>query len=80
MGKDDIEELRVEIIENAIIVEPKEKIDVIEDDPDDNKILEAAVEGEVDYIVSGGIRIVSPAGLIEILNRLNRTKHSGNKS
>jgi len=90
-GKEEIEELRTEIIENAIIVEPKDKIDAIKDDPDDNKILEAAVEGEVDYIVSGdkhlkrlgvfkGIKIVPPAEMIEILNRSKKTKPSESES
>ena|SRR3989344_2014447 len=40
------------ILSKAIIVEPKEKIDFIKDDPDDNKFLEAAVEGKADYIIS----------------------------
>ena len=46
-------------------------VDVIKDDPDDNKILACALEGKVDYIVSGdhhltdlksfhGISIVNP--------------------
>lgn len=89
--KEGIEELRMEIIENATMVEPKEKIDIIENDPDDNKILEAAVEGEVDYIVSGdkhlkklkvfrGIKILPPAKMVKILNRPKKTKPSEGKS
>jgi len=41
------------ILEVATFVKPVEKIDVIKDDPDDNIILECAVTGSVDYIVSG---------------------------
>lgn len=41
------------ILETATFVKPVEKIDVIKQDPDDNMILEAAVAGTVDYIVTG---------------------------
>lgn len=55
----------------ADFVTPEEDISVVEQDPDDNKFLEAAVAGNVDYLVSGdkhllnlgsfrGIEIVSP--------------------
>lgn len=39
------------IISISTIIEPKVKLDVIKDDPDDNKILECAVAGNVDRIV-----------------------------
>ncbi|MDD3653998.1 MAG: putative toxin-antitoxin system toxin component, PIN family [Desulfotomaculaceae bacterium] len=59
-------------LENSIFVYPKTSFDVIRDDPDDNRILECAVEGEAQYIISGdehllalkefqGIPIVLPA-------------------
>ena len=41
-----------EIITLSKIVEPKSKLDIIKEDPDYNKILECAVEGKVDYIIS----------------------------
>jgi len=34
------------------IVEPKKKISVVKDDPDDNKIIECAIEAKADYIIS----------------------------
>ena len=40
------------IITKSEIVEPSVKIDIIKDDPDDNKILECAIAGNVDCIVS----------------------------
>ena len=40
------------VINNSEIVEPSVKIDIIKDDPDDNKILECAIAGNVDCIVS----------------------------
>jgi len=61
----------IKIIEVCFIVEPKAKVLAVEDDPDDDKILECALEAEADYIVTydahilklgefRGIRIVSP--------------------
>lgn len=34
------------------IITPKRKIDIVKEDPDDNKILECALEGNVNYIIS----------------------------
>ena len=59
------------IISISKIVEPLEKLDVVKEDPDDNKILECAKEGKVDYIITQdkhllklknfeGIEIVKP--------------------
>lgn len=56
----------------ARIVLPAQRIDFLTVDPDDNRVLEAAVEGKADYIVSGdsdlldlrefrGVAIVTPA-------------------
>jgi len=53
-------------------VDPKNRIDVITEDPTDNRILECAAAGSSDYLVSGdkhllkvgkyaGIKIVTPA-------------------
>ena len=52
MPDDMIEEWRNLIIENSNIVEPTIKLDVIKDDPDDNKFLEAGITGNVDLIIS----------------------------
>ena len=59
------------IISISKIVNPREKFDVILEDKDDNKIIDAALEGKVDYIVSSdkhlldlkeikGIKIITP--------------------
>lgn len=40
------------LLSKAIIVEPKVAIEIIKDDPDDNKFLEAAIEGQAKYIIS----------------------------
>ncbi|MFA4885841.1 MAG: putative toxin-antitoxin system toxin component, PIN family [Desulfotomaculaceae bacterium] len=37
----------------VLFVSPTQNIDVIDSDPDDNKIIECAVSGEVSHIISG---------------------------
>ena len=41
------------IAENTIIVDPKIKVKLINEDPQDNKILECALAADADYIVTG---------------------------
>ena len=36
----------------ADLIEPKQKVDIIKDDPDDNKVVECAIESSSDYIIS----------------------------
>lgn len=52
MPEDMIKEWQNRIIENAVVVEPKEKLDVVKNDPKDNKFFEAALAGNADYIIS----------------------------
>jgi len=42
-----------EIVEISFLVSGQESVKVIKDDPDDDKFLAAALEGNADYIVSG---------------------------
>mgnify|MGYP001580586686 FL=1 len=51
--KDDVETLIAFLIWKGNVVKPVQKLDVVKEDPDDNKFLEAALEGKADYIVSG---------------------------
>lgn len=62
------------------VVRPREAVSVIDQDPDDDRVLEAAREGSADVIVSGdrhllglgsweAIRIVRVAELLEELER-----------
>lgn len=44
--------VRNRILRPEHLVEPSQRIKEIKEDPDDNKFLEAAVEGDVDYIIS----------------------------
>ncbi|OGR25161.1 MAG: putative toxin-antitoxin system toxin component, PIN family [Desulfobacca sp. RBG_16_60_12] len=62
-------------------VNPKGRITVI-DDESDNRILECAIEGQADFIISGdhhltdlenyqGIKIVNPATFLALMTRLD---------
>ena len=67
------------IVRNSIIVEPKEKIKIVKDDPKDDIFIETAVAGNVDYIISQdnhllklkefrGIKIITPEEFNKICN------------
>ncbi len=77
MPSDMIEAWRNMIIQNSIIVEPKSKINLIEHDSD-NRLLESAIEGNAEYIVSQdkhlldlkeyqGIKIILPEEFLKII-------------
>ncbi len=79
LGLDQISFWNKVLIFETIFVLPKEKISIITADPSDNKFLEAAVEGNADYIVSQdkhllhvkeyhGVPIVTPEGFLLVLN------------
>ena len=68
----------------AWIVEGKEDIDIIKDDPTDNKYLACAYEGEADYIVSGdhhllGIKTYKGIEILKAKSFLNIWKKGQNK-
>ena len=69
-------------------VDPKQRIDIIAEDPTDNRILECAAASGSDYLVSGdkhllkvgryqGFEIVPPAELIEIQAQQGRVSTRG---
>ncbi len=66
------------LLQLGVIVNPKEKFNIIKEDPDDDKFLDAAVEGNAKYIISrdkhllklkefNGIKIVKPEQFLEQL-------------
>lgn len=66
------------ILAYASLVIPTTDIDVLQEDPDDNKVLECAVDGDADYVVTGdghlldlgsfeGIRMVKPRAFLDVL-------------
>ncbi len=77
--REEIADAVATIIEAADVVEPKTKISVVSDEPD-NRILECAVKAKADLIVSGdshlldlkeykGIRILKPAQFLTLLEK-----------
>ena len=75
---DQVDQMLKEI---SVLVTPSQRFKVIEDDDADNRILECALEGKADFIVSGdkrhllplkeyqGIRIVDIASLLMKMKR-----------
>lgn len=78
MDEEDVQQEVETIRYFAEFVDPDEEIAAVDDDPDDDKFLEAAVAGNVDYLVSGdrhlldldsfrGIDIVQPRTFYDFL-------------
>lgn len=42
-----------ELIDLGKLVHPRKKLNVVKSDPDDNRIIECAVEGKAQYIITG---------------------------
>ncbi len=62
----------------AKLIESKQKINVIKDDPDDNKVIECAIESSSDYIITydkhllkikeyNSIKILKPEEILKII-------------
>lgn len=77
MPEEMIHNWRKMIIENAVMVVPVKRLDVVKDDPDDNKFFEVAVAGNAGLIVSQdkhllrikeyrGIRVLTPKEFLKI--------------
>ncbi|MBN1157557.1 putative toxin-antitoxin system toxin component, PIN family [Candidatus Woesearchaeota archaeon] len=71
LKENDIEEIENTILSIAKMVKSSEKVDLVEEDPDDNKIIECAIASNSDYIITKdkhllrikqfrNIRILSP--------------------
>jgi putative PIN family toxin of toxin-antitoxin system len=82
MAEKAILELKKELLKISNIVTPKEKLYIVKEDLNDNKILECGIAGKVDFIVSGdkhllkiknfkGIKIVTAREILEILEGAN---------
>ncbi len=66
------------VMEDCIIVKPEEKLNIVKEDPDDDKILECAVAGKADFIVTKdnhllklkefrGMKIVRPEEFLKMI-------------
>ena len=53
LTKEEVDSAVGEILSISKIVNPRMQIDIIKDDPDDNIILECAIEGNAELIISG---------------------------
>ncbi len=79
MPEEMIEEWQKNIIENAVMVVKTEKLDMVKNDPKDNKFFEAALAGKAEYIVSQdkkhvlsiaefkGIKTIPPEEFVKLL-------------
>ena len=47
------------ILAIANIVEPKRRLDIVKEDPSDNRILECALVADVDFVISGDEHLLS---------------------
>ncbi len=82
---DKIHFLKGVLMLNSRLVEPRKEINIIKDDPPDNRILEAAVEGKADFIVSNDkhllrLRSIESTAIVtrEHMANLIREKKRGN--
>ena len=53
VAPDDADAIRAKLENSALIVTPSIAVEVVKDDPDDNRVLECALAGKAAYIVSG---------------------------
>jgi len=76
---DDIDEFYRILVEKSEVVEPAFELNVIKEDDADNRVLECAVAGRANYIVTGdshllrlgsfaSIRVVSARQMCELMN------------
>lgn len=74
-----IETFLLRFLEVSLLTKDEIKVEVIKDDPEDNKFLSCALEGEADYIVTGdihlkqlkeykGVKILTPRSFLEEIN------------
>ncbi len=66
------------ILEYAQVINPENKVEIVKEDPDDNKIIECAMTAKAEYIITGdphltklkealGIKILKPAKFLELI-------------
>ncbi len=78
-SKDEAKNIIEKILLFAKLIEPKQKVEIIKDDPDDNKVIECAIESSSNYIISydrhllklkeyKGIKIITPEEFNKICN------------
>ncbi len=79
-NQDEINNIIEKTLAFVKIVEPKEKIEIVKNDPEDNKIIECAIESSSNYIITydkhllnikeyKGIKIIKPEEVFDILEQ-----------
>jgi len=77
---ENIKTILATILDLAVLVEPARKVNIIAADPNDNKILESAIAGKADYIISydthltdlkrfENTKILTPAKFLQVFSR-----------
>ena len=75
-NKEEVKNIIEKILLFVKLIELKQKVEIIKDDPDDNKVIECAVESSSDYIVTydghllklkdyKGIKIMKPEEILK---------------
>jgi putative PIN family toxin of toxin-antitoxin system len=75
-------EFLVRLEQTHVWATPPEQVEVVNSDPSDNRLIEAALEGKGEYLVSGdaavlalgsfqGVEIISPARFVAVLATLS---------
>lgn len=81
LGEDNIKQIVLNLLRYSIVVDNPQALNVIKEDPEDNRVLSTAIDGKADYIVSGdshllslrsykGIDIITPKGFCEIMRKM----------
>lgn len=79
-SKEEVEEKAELILSFVNVITSSSRLEVVKEDPDDNKVIECAVGSKSEYIISydlhllklkehQGIKIIKPEEAIEIINR-----------
>lgn len=77
-----IEQISKHLLNISYLVFPNTKLEIIKRDPDDNKILECAIDGKTDYIISGdnhllelkefrGIKIIKTKEILRLISTIS---------
>jgi len=83
LDEETIKYVVLNLLKYSVVVEDPPTLAVIKDDPEDNKVLSAAVGGKAEYVVTGdshllnladyeGIKIISPREFFENIGPLIR--------
>jgi len=81
LTEEEVEDVRNYYITILVVVNPDVRVDVVEDDPDDNKVLENAFEVNARFIVTGdrhllklgeyrGVKILQAAEFLQALRQV----------